>query len=149
MYTWLMLAASPVTAQGPQMDDAARRAAVTDCGSVVIVKCESPASAGGINPSEPVPQFSRVLAARRESAGIQSLDGVIIEGEAVRRRSLSDTMAGPFPQVRARDGSHTVDNGDGSKCTCMNVCPPFPFACCTCSSLMSRYRSMPGSSPLN
>ena len=29
----------------------------------------------------------------------------------------------------------------------MNVCPPWPLPCCTCSGHMSRYRLMPGSSP--
>ena len=43
-------------------------------------------------------------------------------------------MAGAFPTVRARDGSYTFESGDGSKCTCMNVCPPWPFPCCTCSA---------------
>ena len=51
--------------------------------------------------------------------------------------------------VRTRDGSYTFDNGEGSKCTCMNVCPPWPLPCCTCSGQLGRYRSMPGSSPLN
>lgn len=149
MKLWaLLLAAASAAAQQPSLDDQ-KQAAQKDCGSVVIVKCELPAPAIGASAAEPALQQPRLFSARRQTTGVQALDGVVIEGEALRRRSVEETMAGAFPTVRARDGSHTFDSGDGSKCTCLNVCPPWPFPCCTCSAVMSRYRSMPGSSPLN
>ncbi|MGZ9058302.1 MAG: hypothetical protein ACXW14_03545, partial [Burkholderiaceae bacterium] len=86
---------------------------------------------------------------RRTSPLVQQLDGVVIEGELLRRRSIEETMNIALPPVRPRDGSYTIETGEGTQCSCMNVCPPWPLPCCTCSGHMSRYRAMPGSSPLN
>ena len=57
-------------------------------------------------------------------------------------------MASAFPTVRARDGSYTFDSGEGSKCTCMNVCPPWPLPLHMLRPVGS-VPAMPGSSPLN
>lgn len=146
-FALLLVAATSVVAQSPALD-AGTRAAQKDCGSVVIVKCDAPAAVTDTGASEQGQQ-SRRTEPRRTSPLVQQLDGVVIEGELIRRRSIEETMAGAFPTVLPRDGNYTFDKGEGSKCTCMNVCPPWPLPCCTCSGQMSRYRAMPGSSPLN
>lgn len=139
-----LLAAGLVNAQSQL--DRTETAAQADCGSVVIVKCERPAVTDA--PAQ-VRQRSRDIAFRRQSAGVQQLDGVVIEADVIRRRSIEEIIGSAFPPLRARDGTYTFATGDGSQCTCMNVCPPWPLPCCTCSSLMNRYISTPGSSPLN
>ena len=141
------IAASAAIAQPPALDDA-KRTAQTDCGSVVIIKCDRPAPVGNTSASEQARQQSRRIELRRQDPPIQALDGVVIEADVVRRRSIEETMGSAFPIVRPRDGSYTFETGEGSKCTCMNVCPPWPLPCCQCSAEMSRYRSTPGSAPL-
>jgi len=119
-----------------------------DCGSVVIVKCDRPAAAvsGGSGGST---DASRRVELRRQGSLVQQLDGVVIEGQAIRRRTVEETIGSAFPALRPRDGDHTFTTGEGAQCTCNNNCPPWPLPCCVCSGHMSRYRSMPGSSPLN
>lgn len=143
-----LIAASASFAQQPASDQGTQ-AAAKDCGSVVIVKCDRPAPEGSPGTSDQAPQQARRAELLRQDPFAQQLEGVIIEGEFIRRRSIEETMASGFPTVRSRDGSYTFDKDEGSKCTCMNVCPPWPLPCCACSGQMSRYRAMPGSSPLN
>ena len=123
------MAASATSAQQPTL--------VKDCGSIVIVKCDAPAFVsrpGGADRVRP----SREVELRRQDPLVQQLEGVVIEGEATRRRSIGEVMGSAFPEVRARDGNYTFATGEGSKCTCMNVCPPWPFACCVCSARVGR-----------
>ena len=141
-----MLAASAASFAQLAQNDAT---AAKDCGSVVIIKCDQPAPETSSAQTEFARQQARRGQALRQDPLRQQLEGVVIEGELTRRRSIEETMASAFPAVRARDGTYTVERAAGSKCTCMNVCPPWPLPCCTCSSPMSNYRSMPGSSPLN
>lgn len=135
-------------AQQLPLDDSTR-ASLADCGSVVIVKCDRPAAETQPGVSDQTLQQSVRTELRRQSPLVQQLDGVIVEGEALRRRSIEEMMNFALPPVRPRDGTHTFETGEGTKCSCMNVCPPWPLPCCTCSGHMSRYRAMPGSSPLN
>ena len=143
-----LLSVPAVFAQPLSLHDG-RVAERTECASVVIIKCDRPAADTQLGTSDRVQQQSRRLEPRRQNAMVQQLEGVVVEGEALRRRSIEEMMNMAVPPVRARDGSYTVETGEGAKCTCMNVCPPWPLPCCTCSSHMSRYRLMPGSSPLN
>jgi hypothetical protein len=142
----LLIAASASFAQLPSLDDG-KQAPLQDCGSVVIVKCDR-ASARSEATSDQARQ-SRRGELSRQNPFVQPLEGVVIEGELIRRRSIEETMASAFPTVRPRDGNYTFDKGAGSKCTCMNVCPLWPLPCCTCSAPMGRYIGTPGSSPLN
>jgi hypothetical protein len=144
----LAVAASAALAQQPA-SDGRNQAAAKDCGSVVIIKCDQPSTATSTGTSDSARQQARRAEMRRQNPFAQQLEGVVIEGELIRRRSIEETMASAFPTVRARDGSYTIDSSEGSKCTCMNVCPPWPLPCCTCSGQLGRYRAMPGSSPLN
>ena len=120
-----------------------------DCASVVIIKCDRPAPEIQLGTPDEQRQQSRRNEPRRQSLMVQQLEGVVVEGEALRRRSIEDMMNIALPPVRARDGNYTIETGEGTKCSCMNVCPPWPLPCCTCSGHMNRYRSMPGSSPIN
>jgi hypothetical protein len=125
--------------------------ALPDCGSVVIVKCDPTptAKAGPRTPREAVRrEQSRGLAARREASTERDLELMIIEGEAVRRRTLEEALAPAFPPVRPADGSYTYTVAESAQCTCMNQCPPPPFPCCQCSGHMNRYSVSPGASVL-
>ena len=144
----LFVAIPPAMAQQVPLNDG-KRVERTDCPSVVIVKCDRPAAENQLGTSDQTRQQSRRTEPRRQSPLVQPLDGVVVEGEALRRRSIEEMMNMGLPPVLPRDGNYTFDMGEGTKCTCMNVCPPWPLPCCTCSGHMSRYRSMPGSSPLN
>lgn len=117
-----------------------------DCGSVVIVKCDRAAASAVSGGSF---DAARRVELRRQGSLVQQLDGVVIEDLAMRRRTVEETIGGAFPALRPRDGDHTFTTGEGAQCTCNNNCPPWPLPCCVCSGHMSRYRSMPGSSPLN
>jgi len=129
----LLLIAAPAAIAQQQPSDSAKPAGLADCGSMVIIKCDRPADA-----SEQVRQPSRRVELRRQALPVQQLEGVVIESEAIRRRSIEEMMSSAFPPALARDGNYTFDTGEGSKCTCMNVCPPFPFACCVCSPRTGR-----------
>ena len=129
----LLLIAAPAAIAQQQPFDGAKPAGLADCGSMVIIKCDRPTDA-----SEQGRQQSRHVELRRQALPVQQLEGVVIESEAMRRRSIEDMMSRAFPAVLARDGNFTFDTGEGSKCTCMNVCPPFPFACCICSPRAGR-----------
>jgi len=122
--------------------------APSDCVSVVIIKCDRPAAAvaGGNGGSF---DAARRVEVRRQGSLLQQLDGVVIEDQATRRRTVGETIGGAFPALRPRDGDYTFTTGEGAQCTCNNNCPPWPLPCCVCSGHMSRYRSMPGSSLLN
>lgn len=122
-----------------------------DCGSVVIVKCEPSRAARALpkTRSEAARRDQeRALAARREAAPVQDLGAVIIEGEAIRRRTLEEAFSPAFPQSRPVDGSYSYTIAESAQCTCMNRCPPPPFPCCQCSGHMNRYSASPGASVL-
>jgi hypothetical protein len=74
------IAASAAIAQPPALDDA-KRTAQTDCGSVVIIKCERPPPVGNTSAAKQ----SRRIELRRQDLPLQQLDGVVIEADAVRR----------------------------------------------------------------
>jgi hypothetical protein len=141
-----LLAVSGALAQPASLSDLSAERA--DCASVVIVRCERPAAESQLGTSDQARQQSRRSEPRRQSSIMQQLEGIVIEGEALRRRSIEEMM-NIAPPLRARDGNYTFETGEGTKCTCMNVCPPWPLPCCTCSGHMSRYRLTPGSSPIN
>jgi hypothetical protein len=123
--------------------------AMSDCGSVVVVRCE-PAQA--TRPPTPRDETARRERGRqsvaRRPASAQELDRIIIEGEAIRRRTFEETMAPAFPELKPVDGTTTTTIAESAQCTCMNRCPPIPFPCCQCSAHPSRYSLSPGASPL-
>jgi hypothetical protein len=138
-----------VAAAAAQESDRVR--ALPDCGSVVVVKCEPTRTAVPLPPSASEAarrDQSRTLAARRENSTAQDLGWAIIEGEAIRRRTLEEAFSPAFPQVRPVDGTYTFTIAESAQCTCMNRCPPPPFPCCQCSGHMNRYSTSPGASVL-
>ena len=144
LWMLLLIAASAPLAQQTARE-ARKHAAPKDCGSVVIVKCDRPT----LEPADGASELARRTELRRLASGVQQLEGVVIEDEAIRRKSIAESMGSAFPVFRSRDGTHTFEVGDGSKCTCANVCLPPPLPCCQCTPNLSRYRQTPGSSPLN
>lgn len=132
--------------------DAPRQPAVRallDCGSVVVVRCERRESALKPQPNAEAArrERERQFAARR-SGDVHELDRIIIEGEAIRRRTFDEAFAPAFPELKSVEGTTTTTIAESAQCTCMNRCPPVPFPCCQCSAHPSRYALSPGSSPL-
>ena len=99
LWPLLLMAVTGATAQPLPLDDS-KRAALTECGSVVIVKCDRPAAEAQFGPLDPARQPSRLSEPRRQSLLVQQLDGVVIEGEALRRRSLEEVMNLGLPPAR-------------------------------------------------
>ena len=125
--------------------------ALPDCGSVVVVKCDPSRAATPLPPSASEAarrDQKRALAARKEASTAQDLGPVIIEGEAIRRRTLEEAFAPAFPQSRPADGSYSYTIAESAQCTCMNRCPPPPFPCCQCFGHMNRCSASPGASVL-
>jgi hypothetical protein len=110
---------------------------------VVVVRCD-PAASPATSPLKERAQ--RLEERRRLPLEGGELDRIVIEGDLIRP-GIGEALARPFAAGPAR-GTHTFTTGEGSQCTCMNTCPPFPFPCCDCSAHMSRYSRMPGASPL-
>ncbi len=88
----LLLIAAPAAIAQQQPLDGANPAGLADCGSMVIIKCDRPTDA-----SEQARQPSRRVELRREAAPVQQLEGVLIESEAIRRRSIEEMMSSAFP----------------------------------------------------
>ena len=72
----------------------------------VIVKCDRPAAENQLGTSDQTRQQSRRTEPRRQSPLVQQLDGVVVEGEALRRRSIEEMMNMGLPPVLPRDGIH-------------------------------------------
>jgi hypothetical protein len=125
--------------------------ALPDCGSVVILKCDPSPTASGLPQTRSEAgrrDQSRAQTARWEPSPAQHLGAMIIEGEAIRRRTLEEAFSPSFPQSRPVDGSYSYTIAESAQCTCMNRCPPPPFPCCQCSGHMNRYSASPGASVL-
>lgn len=115
------------------------------CQSVVVVRCEP--GEGADAPPRPKERVQRFDERRRAPLDGVELDRIVIEADPIRP-DLADVMSRAFA-VRPTTGSRTFATGEGTQCTCMNRCPPFPFPCCDCSSPMDAYSRTPGGfSPL-
>jgi len=110
---------------------------------VVVVRCDPTVNSA----TSPLKERAQRLEERRRSPleGVE-FERIVIEGDLIRP-SIEETLSRPFGSGPAH-GTHTFTTGEGSQCTCMNKCPPFPFPCCDCSAHMSRYSRMPGASPV-
>lgn len=109
----------------------------------MVVRCDPATNAA----ASPLKERAQRLEERRRSPldGLE-LERIVIEADPIRP-GIEETLSRPFAAGPAH-GTHTFTTGEGSQCTCMNTCPPFPFPCCDCSAHMSRYGRMPGASPL-
>ncbi len=136
-----------------QTAEGAGRAVGSECGSVVIVKCERRNDAE--SPEAAAERSQKAERARRtegrRSSGVQDLGTVVIEGERVRSLSVEESIQRAMAGEVRPPGTHTYSTGEGTQCTCMNVCPPWwtLMPCCSCSThSASRLSVAPGSTPL-
>lgn len=118
--TWAQGVPAPESSLDTRLDPAA----VRDCGSVVVQRCEAQA---------PAPAEAREAEARR-SGEVQSLERAVVEGERLRGPQIERLLAERLGEGIVKPGdTREVLGNDGSRCTCMRRCPPPPFACCNCS----------------
>jgi len=113
------------------------------CESVVVVRCDPATNTAG----SPLKERAQQLEERRRlPLDSLELERIVIEADPIRP-SIEGTLSRSLAE-RPAYGTHTFTTGEGSQCTCMNKCPPFPFPCCDCSAHMSLYNRMPGASPV-
>jgi len=121
-----------------------------DCGSVVLVKCDKPNVAGvqAVTPAEAMRRESaRRMEARRTGQLTYEMERIIIEGEG-ERLSPEAVISRSLSQPLVRQGENTYEIGESAQCTCMNICPPFPFPCCSCTDRVGgRHATSPGWKP--
>lgn len=134
--------AAPETAPQPSVR------ALPDCGSVVVVRCDPVRVDPTTAAREGAARRERERYAAKRSGDVHELDRIIIEGEAIRRRTFEEAFAPAFPELKSVESTTTTTIAESAQCSCMNRCPPFPFPCCQCSAHPSRYSLSPGSSPL-
>lgn len=117
-----------------------------DCGSVVIIKCDKPPADA---PDKARKDAARRLEARRADRATIELDRVIIEGDG-EGRSPEDVISRALTRPLIRPGETSFSIGESAQCTCMNICPPPPFPCCSCTDRVgSRHATSPGWKPTN
>lgn len=126
-------------------------AAVTapDCGSVVLIKCDKPASGSqAVAPPDPARRAAaQRMENRRADQAIIEMERLIVEGDG-ERRSPEDVISRALAQPLVREGQHSYSIGESAQCTCMNICPPPPLPCCACTDRVgSRQATSPGWKP--
>lgn len=121
---WAQGSPAPNTQPDVPLDTRLDPAAVRDCGSAVVQRCDAPPAA---------PPAAREAEARR-TGETQSLERMIVEGQRLHGPEVERLLAERLGEgiVKPGDTREVVGN-DGSRCTCMRRCPPPPFACCNCS----------------
>ena len=121
-------------------------AAPPDCGSVVIIKCDKPPADAQARAKR---EAARRLEARRADRVTIELDRVIIEGDG-ERRSPEEAISRALARPLIRPGETSFSIGESAQCTCLNICPPPPFPCCSCTDQVgSRHATSPGWKPTN
>lgn len=123
-----------------------------DCGSVVLVKCDKPESGGVqvVTPQEALKrERARRLEARRTGQLTFEMERIIIEGEG-ERETPEAIIGRALSRPLVRSGENSFSVGESAQCTCMNVCPPWPFPCCECTAQPgARPAHSPGWKPTN
>jgi len=118
-----------------------------DCGSVVIVKCDKRDPA--VNDRPRLEAAWRIESRRIDRATVE-LDRIIIEGDAERAQSPEQVIGRALSRPPLARGEHSFSIGESAQCTCMNICPPPPFPCCSCTDRVgSRLAHSPGWKPTN
>jgi hypothetical protein len=113
-----------------------------DCGSVVVVKCEAPPAA-----ERSKQDAARRADARRTAQATQEMDRIIIEGDS-ERRTPEQTLDRALARPLVKRGETTFAFGESKQCTCLNICPPWPLPCCSCTpETGSRHATSPGWKP--
>lgn len=123
-----------------------------ECGSVVLIKCDKPAAAGPpvVAPADPARRdAARRMEYRRADQLTLELDRLVVEGDG-ERRSPESVISGTLSRPLVRPGEHSFSIGESAQCTCMNICPPPPFPCCSCTDRVGgRHATSPGWKPTN
>ena len=118
-----------------------------DCGSVVVVRCDKPELPA---PERAKQEAGRRIEARRADRSAVELDRIIIEGDAERPKSPEQAIGRALSRPPLAHGEHSFSIGESAQCTCMNICPPPPFPCCSCTERVgSRLAHSPGWKPTN
>jgi hypothetical protein len=113
---------------------------------VVIIKCDKPPAEP---PAKAKQDAARRLEARRADRLTIELDRVIIEGDG-ESRSPEDAISRALSRPLIRPGETSFSIGESAQCTCMNICPPTPVPCCSCTDRVgSRHATSPGWKPTN
>lgn len=117
----------------------------SDCGSVVIVKCERPEADDAQRARR---EATLRIENRRGASAVDVMDRVIIEDDAIRPDSPEAAINRALSRPLMRQGENSFSIGEASQCTCMNICPPPPFPCCQCTDRVgSRHSTAPGWAP--
>jgi hypothetical protein len=147
---WLavgVLAAGILQASGSRAQALAVPPLPPDCGSVVIVKCDKPDPAVGDQTRR---EAARRIESRRVERATVELDRIIIEGDAERPQSPEQAIGRALSRPPVARGEQSFSIGESAQCTCMNICPPPPFPCCSCTDRVgSRLAHSPGWKPTN
>jgi hypothetical protein len=144
--TLLAVAGAPPIAAAQPVQTATPR--MQECGSVVIVRCDR-AEQRAADDAKRAEAGRRADARRAERAGIE-MDRVIIEGEGERQLSPEESIGRALGRPLLRQGEHSFAIGESAKCTCLNICPPWPLPCCQCTDRAgSRLSTAPGWKPTN
>lgn len=121
---WAQGTPGPNATRDAPLDTRLDAAAVRDCGSAVVQRCDAPAAA--------LPEAREAEARRTGDA--QTLERMVVEGERLRGAEVERLLAERLGEGIVKPGdTREVAGNDGSRCTCMRRCPPPPFACCNCS----------------
>lgn len=116
-----------------------------DCGSVVVVRCDKPEPPAWERAKQ---EAARRVEVRRADRAAVELDRVIIEAETERRESPEQAIGRALSRPLVRPGETSYSIGEAAQCTCMNICPPPPFPCCSCSDQPGkRLATSPGWKP--
>ena len=116
-----------------------------ECGSIVIVKCEKPEPAAADRGKR---DAARRIEARRADRATVELDRVIIEGDADRIDTPEQAISRALYRPLVTRGEHSFVIGESAQCTCMNICPPPPLPCCSCTDRVgSSLANAPGWKP--
>jgi hypothetical protein len=115
-----------------------------DCGSVVLLKCDKPQDADASKQDA-----RRRLESRRIDSATLEFERIVIEGEG-ERQSPESTISRALSRPLISPGEQSFSIGESAQCTCLNVCPPPPFPCCSCTDRVgSRHATSPGWKPTN
>jgi len=116
-----------------------------DCGSLVVVRCDKPEF---LAPERAKQEAARRMEVRRADRAAVELDRVIIEAETERRESPEQGIRRALSRPLVQPGETSYSIGEAAQCTCMNICPPPPFPCCSCSDQPGkRLATSPGWKP--
>jgi hypothetical protein len=106
-----------------------------ECGSVVVIRCDRPEPPASERAKQ---EAARRIEMRRADRAAVELDRIVIEGDAERPQSPEQAIGRALSRPIVRPGETSYSIGEAAQCSCMNICPPPPFPCCSCSDQPGR-----------